>query len=88
LRRGETIDLAPEDGVRLGVAEGEAVRIVSQRGAVTAPVRYNRGLRPGLAFMTVHFPDDGDTNVLTIYAPAPKSGTAEFKASAIRIERP
>lgn len=87
LRRGETIDLAPEDGARLGVAEGEAVRIVSRRGAVTAPVRYDRGLRPGLAFMTLHFPDDVDTNVLTIDATDPKSGTAEFKASAIRIER-
>ena len=52
-----------------------------------APVRFDRGLRPGLAFMTVHFPDEVDTNVLTIDATDPKSGTAEFKASAIRIER-
>ena len=52
LRFGETIDLAPEDGVSLGVAEGERVRIVSRRGAVDAPVRFDRGLRPGLAFMT------------------------------------
>ena len=48
LRFGETIDLAPEDGVSLGVAEGERVRIVSRRGAVDAPVRFDRGLRPGL----------------------------------------
>ncbi len=87
LRFGETIDLAPEDGDRLGVGEGERVRIVSRRGAVLAPVRFDRGLRPGLAFMTLHFPDEVDTNVLTIDATDPKSGTAEFKASAIRIER-
>jgi predicted molibdopterin-dependent oxidoreductase YjgC len=87
LRFGETIDLAPEDGERLGVGEGERVRIVSRRGAVLAPVRFDRGLRPGLAFMTLHFPDEVDTNVLTIDATDPKSGTAEFKASAIRIER-
>ena len=87
LRLGETIDLAPEDGERLGVGEGERVRIVSRRGAVLAPVRFDRGLRPGLAFMTLHFPDEVDTNVLTIDATDPKSGTAEFKASAIRIER-
>ena len=87
LRAGETIDLAPEDGVRLGVAEGERVRIVSRRGAVDAPVRFDRGLRPGLAFMTMHFPDEVDTNMLTIDAADPKSGTAEFKASAVRIER-
>ena len=87
LRLGETIDLAPEDGVSLGVAEGERVRIVSRRGAVDAPVRFDRGLRPGLAFMTMHFPDEVDTNLLTIDATDPKSGTAEFKASAVRIER-
>jgi predicted molibdopterin-dependent oxidoreductase YjgC len=40
LRLGETIDLAPEDGARLGVAEGERVRILSRRGQVEAPVRY------------------------------------------------
>ena len=44
-------------------------------------------LRPGLAFMTFHFPDEVDTNVLTIDATDPKSGTAEFKASAIRVEK-
>jgi hypothetical protein len=36
LRFGETIDLAPEDGVSLGVAEGERVRIVSPRRRMLA----------------------------------------------------
>ena len=86
-RRGETIDLFPADAEALGVVAGERVRIVSRRGAVEAPVRLDTGLRPGLAFMTFHFPDEVDVNVLTIDAVDPKSGTAEFKASAIRIER-
>jgi predicted molibdopterin-dependent oxidoreductase YjgC len=87
LRRGETIDLSPEDAARLGLAAGERVRVRSRRGAVEAPVRVDEGLRPGLAFMTLHFPDEVDTNILTIDAVDPKSGTAEFKASAIRIEK-
>ncbi len=37
--------------------------------------------------MTFHFPDQVDTNVLTIEATDPKSGTAEFKASAVRIDK-
>ena len=37
--------------------------------------------------MTFHFPDQVDTNVLTIDATDPKSGTAEFKAAAIRVEK-
>jgi len=87
LRRGETLDLSPEDGARMGLDEGERVRVVSRRGRVEVPVRFDTGLRPGLAFMTLHFPDDVATNLLTIDATDPKSGTAEFKATAIRVER-
>ena len=86
-RDGETIDLCPEDLERLGLTAGEVVRVVSRRGFVEAPVRADRSLRPGLAFMTFHFPDDVMTNNLTIDATDPKSGTAEFKATAVRIER-
>ena len=37
--------------------------------------------------MTLHFPDEVDVNMLTIDATDPKSGTAEFKAAAIRVEK-
>jgi formate dehydrogenase major subunit len=87
LRRGETLDIAPEDGARLSVRDGELVRAVSRRGAISVSVRYDATLRPGLAFMTLHFQDDVPVNVLTIDATDPKSGTAEFKAAAIRIEK-
>ena len=86
-RRGETLDLSPEDVARLGLAAGERVRVVSRRGFVEAPVRSDPGLRPGLAFMTLHFQDDVAVNNLTIDATDPKSGTAEFKATAIRVEK-
>jgi formate dehydrogenase major subunit len=79
--------MSPEDGARYGVDDGERVRVVSRRGAVEAPVTYDKTLRPGLVFMTLHFPDQVETNVLTIDATDPKSGTAEFKASAVRVEK-
>ena len=37
--------------------------------------------------MTFHFPEDVATNLLTIDATDPKSGTAEFKATAVCIEK-
>ena len=86
-RRNETLDLCPEDVERFHLAEGEVVRVISRRGEVEAPVRADRALRPGLAFMTFHYPDDVEVNLLTIDATDPKSGTAEFKATAIRIEK-
>jgi predicted molibdopterin-dependent oxidoreductase YjgC len=86
MRKGGAVDLHPEDGWRLGVAEGDPVRVTSRRGSVVAPVRFDAGLRPGLAFMTLHFPDQVATNELTIDAVDPGSGTSEFKATAVRIE--
>ena len=87
LRRGETIDVSPEDARRLGLAEDECVAVSSRRGSVEVPVHVDEALRPGLVFMTFHFPDQVDTNVLTIEATDPKSGTAEFKATAVRIDK-
>jgi predicted molibdopterin-dependent oxidoreductase YjgC len=87
LRRREALCLSPEDCERLGVEDGELVKVSSRRGYVYAPVAVDHSLRPGLAFMTLHFPDEVETNVLTIDATDPKSGTAEFKASAIRVNR-
>jgi formate dehydrogenase major subunit len=87
LRGGETLDLAPADVKKLEVAEGERVRVVSRRGKIEVPVRIDPNLRPGLAFLTLHFPGEVDTNQLTIDAWDPKSGTSEFKATAIRVER-
>ena len=63
------------------------MRIASRRGQVEAPVRLALGLRPGLLFMTLHFPDQVDINNLTIDAWDPKSGTAEFKATAVQVEK-
>jgi formate dehydrogenase major subunit len=87
LRRGESLDLSPEDIESLGVDEGEVVLVSSRRGSVEVAVRSDPGLRAGLAFMTLHFQDDPATNLLTIDATDPKSGTAEFKATAIRVEK-
>jgi formate dehydrogenase major subunit len=87
IRREEALDLSPEDGERYQVADGETVRVSSRRGSIEVPVRYERGLRPGLAFMSFHFPDQAETNTLTNEVWDPKSGTAEFKATAIRIDK-
>ena len=86
LHRGETLDLSPEDATRLGIADGELVRVTSRRGFVEVPARIDRALRANLVFMTLHFPDDVATNLLTIDVADPRSGTAEFKACAVRVE--
>ncbi len=85
LHNGETLDISPEDAGRLGIEDGDLVSIESRRGKVEAPARIDAALRAGMVFMTPHFPDEVATNLLTIDVSDPKSGTAEFKACAVRV---
>jgi len=87
LHLGERLELSPEDATRLGVADGDIVRVSSRRGQLNVPARIDPALRSGMVFMTLHFPDEVATNWLTIDVADPKSGTAEFKACAVRVER-
>jgi formate dehydrogenase major subunit len=86
-RREAAIELSPEDAERLGLVPGERVLVSSRRASVTAPVAVDPALRPVLAFMIPHFPDQVDTNSLTIEATDPIAGTAEYKATAVRVEK-
>jgi formate dehydrogenase major subunit len=83
--RGDWIDVSPEDAAALGVEEGDQVSVTSRRGSVRATLHIDPSLRGGLAFFAFHY--DLPVNFLTIDATDPKSGTAEFKASAVRIEK-
>jgi len=87
LRRGETLDISFADARRLGLSEGDRVRVSSRRGSVLAPAHLDPALQAGVVFMTPHFQDEVRVNALTIDAVDPKSGTAEFKACAVRVER-
>lgn len=83
---GECLDLSADDAAALGLVDGDVARITSRRGSITAPIRVDRGLRPGLAFMSIHAPDAIDVNVLVSEESDPRSGVAEFKAVAVRVE--
>jgi predicted molibdopterin-dependent oxidoreductase YjgC len=87
IRYGHALDVNPADATALGVDDGEWVVVTSPRGAVEMPIRLQPDLPRGLTFTTFHFPELVDTNVLTNDAWDPKSGTAEFKAAAIRIDK-
>ena len=87
IRIGGTLDISPEDSSAWNIVEGESVLVSSRRGSITVPARVDHSLRPGLVFMSVHFPEQADINQLTIEAWDPKSGTAEFKATAVRVDK-
>jgi predicted molibdopterin-dependent oxidoreductase YjgC len=84
---GEWMEIAAADADRLGVRDGQAVAVTSRRGRIEVPAYRSDAVKPGTVFLSFHFPDHVKTNTLSIDAADPKSGTAEFKATAVRVER-
>ncbi|MER6591930.1 nitrate reductase [Micromonospora purpureochromogenes] len=89
------VELSAADADRLGVREGDLVRVESPRGAVRGRARIC-GVRPGVVFVPFHYgywdaPDaDGHTraaNELTITAWDPVSKQPIFKVAAVRVVR-
>lgn len=83
----EYLEICEADAKKLGLADGDIVKVSSRRGEVTVKTKISKKMSPGLVFMTFHFPELAETNVLTINAIDPKAGTAEFKSCAVRIEK-
>lgn len=87
IRYGEALDINAADAQALGLDDGERVRVSSPRGSVEMAIRIQADIPVGLTFTTYHFPDLVDVNVLTNDEWDPRSGTSEFKAAAIRIDK-
>jgi predicted molibdopterin-dependent oxidoreductase YjgC len=79
-------ELSAEDASNLGLAEGDAARLVSRRGSVEAEARITERVYPGLVWMALHFAQ-AKVNRLTHDVGDPLIGTPEYKVSAVRIER-
>ena len=86
IRSGEALDMAPADAERLGLVTGSRAEVSSRRATIDMTIRVQPDLPTGLCFTTYHFADTTDTNQLTIEAWDKKSGTAEFKATAISVK--
>ena len=82
----EALEMNPEDARRLGLEDGERVRVESRRGAVDARLMVSGRVLPGTVFMSFHF-DTTLTNLLTSPGLDPKTLTPEYKVSAVRVSR-
>jgi assimilatory nitrate reductase catalytic subunit len=80
---GPFVELHPMLAGRVGVADGEPVRLATRRGSMTAPVRVVGTIRPDTVFVPFHWVG---ANRLTNDALDPTSGMPEFKVCAARLE--
>ncbi|MFC4146239.1 molybdopterin oxidoreductase family protein [Micromonospora mangrovi] len=84
---GGFVELHPDLAARLGVADGDEVRVVSRRGELRAPARLTPTIRPDTVFAPFHWPGAARANSVTNDAVDPVSGMPEFKICAVRVER-
>ncbi|SCL13250.1 assimilatory nitrate reductase (NADH) alpha subunit apoprotein [Micromonospora rhizosphaerae] len=84
---GAFVELHPDLAARLGVTEGDEVRVVSRRGELRAPARLSPAIRPDTVFAPFHFAGAARANSVTNDALDPVSGMPEFKICAVRVEK-
>ena len=82
----ETADISQADAEKLGVENGEKVRVISRRGQVEVTARVTRQVQPGMVWMAFHF-REACANWLTNPVYDPVSQTAEYKACAVKVEK-
>lgn len=82
----ERVEMNPEDAARLGIQDGDWIRVSSRRGSVTARVKVFDRPRPGLVFMTFHFAE-ALGNVLTNNVVDPVAKIPEYKVCAVKVEK-
>ena len=80
------VEVHPLLAARIGVAEGEVVRLTTARGAVSVPARVTDTIRPDTVFMPFHWGGRGSVNRVTNDATDPISGMPEFKVCAVDVQ--
>lgn len=84
LVRHETLDIHGADAERLGIGDGDQVRVISRRGAIAAIARLTDDVSPGQLFMAFHFPGTL-TNTLTSPHGDDITSCPEYKVTAVRL---
>jgi assimilatory nitrate reductase catalytic subunit len=78
------VEVHPRLAARLGVADGDWLRVESRRGRVDFRVRESPDVRIDTLFAPMHWGGAAAANVLTVAALDPSSKMPEFKVCAVR----
>ena len=78
------VEINPADGERLGVRNGDIIRIASRRGEIAIKARLTAKVPKGTVFIPMHY-HEAAANVLTNDALDPKVKIPELKVCAVKI---
>jgi formate dehydrogenase major subunit len=80
------VEMNPEDASAQEIRDGDRVRLVSRRGAITSRVRVTDRSPRGMIFATFHF-KESPVNMLTNDALDPTGKIPEYKVCGVRVEK-
>jgi predicted molibdopterin-dependent oxidoreductase YjgC len=80
------VAIHPADAGRIGVGDGEPVRVTSRRGELTGRARLTDAVQPGAIFVPFVKLEESAANFLTNSAFDPASKIPEYKVCAVRVE--
>ncbi len=82
------VELHPNDAKRLGLRQGDAVRLSSRRGSLVIPASIDGRGRPAEGQVFVPFFDESYLiNELTLDSFCPISGEPDYKKCAVKVEK-
>ena len=82
------VEINPKDAQRLGIKQGDKVKVVSRRGEIIAPAEIDgRGKPPAGTVFVPFFDEEILINLVTLDAFCPISKQPDFKKCAVRIEK-
>jgi ferredoxin-nitrate reductase len=82
--------ISRHDATRLGIEDGDPVRIVSRRGSIVAPAKVGDVVSAGVIFIPFHYGERGEEHAANNVMPKmwdPASKQPVQKIAAVRIER-
>jgi len=79
------VEINPLDAEKLGISEGQMVKVTSRRGTVQAKAQITQKSMPGTIFMNFHFAG-APVNALTNPALDPTGKIPEYKVCAVKLE--
>ncbi len=86
LRPTDELEMHPDDARRLGLADGERVRVRSQYGEAELPLKLNTALQEGQLFTTFHTARVFINEVTSPHRDG-YTHTPEYKVTAVRVEK-
>jgi formate dehydrogenase major subunit len=86
LHATDYLQLSPADATKLGLADGQTVRLSSEQGSAELPVRISGQVKPGEVYTTFHSTRVFLNQITTSHRDR-YTKTPEYKVTAVRIEK-